>query len=77
MNKWMNEPPSLCIPVCLLRAPGPAWKNTWWGSSCSGFQAPLGQGRACRAWAGWTKAGIVRPGHGGVGAWRLTDTQAA
>lgn len=56
MNKRMNEHPSLCTLPCLLRAPGSAWKNTWWGSSCLGFQSPLGQGRASQAWAadkGW------------------------
>jgi len=67
MNKRTNEHLSLCILLCLLRAPGPAWKNTWWGSSCSGFQGPLGPCRASQAWAGWTKAGIVRARSGELG----------
>lgn len=67
MNKRMNEHSLLCILLCLLRALGLAWKNTWRGSSCSGFQGPLGQCATGQAWADWTKAVIVRPRSGELG----------
>lgn len=44
MNRRMNEPRPPFLSLYLLRASVPVWKNTWWGSSCSGFQGPLGAG---------------------------------
>jgi hypothetical protein len=56
MNGHLHHPIVLRLP----RAPGPAWKSTWWPSSCSGFQGLLGWCGASWAWAGQrTKAWIV------------------
>lgn len=56
-DEWTSPHP---IALRLPRDPGPAWKSTWWQSSCSGFQGLLGWCGASWAWAGqWTKARIV------------------